>query len=485
MAAAVASSGAQTAAPPDLSAQVQHLTQAVAQTQAQLEASQRQLDEMRKQLADLQAQLANNANASAPLAQNTGALEDLRERQDAQEAAIATHEQEKVESASKYPVKLSGLFLFNGFVNAGGVDWPDTPTVAQNGAGTTGLSIRQTILGIDARGPHLFGGETFADARVDFYGNPQVSSANYSGAYYGHPTLLRLRTAHASVRWGANELGFALDRPIISPDAPSSLTALASPALAWSGNLWQWNPQLTFSSYLPVSSGRKLQLQAALIDAQDAIMPALSTSTYTVRSIYSSLTEQSRWPGVEGRIALTTPQAVEHGTHFGIGGYLSPHLSPDGDRYNAWAVTLDGQTQVGRHLELTASAYRGRSLGGLGGGVYKDFVYSPQPGGYVEYKPLDAVGGWAEVKARANTRLEFNGAFGVDNGFSHQVRPAALLTGGAYQALARNRTATANVIYTPSAYLLFSVEYRHLITSPAIGASLNSNVLGVAAGYRF
>jgi hypothetical protein len=41
------------------------------------------------------------------------------------------------------------------------------------------------------------------------------------------------------------------------------------------------------------------------------------------------------------------------------------------------------------------------------------------------------------------------------------------------------------VIYSPTAYLLFSLEYRHLESSPVLGSSVGANVIGLAAGYKF
>ena len=54
-----------------------------------------------------------------------------------------------------------------------------------------------------------------------------------------------------------------------------------------------------------------------------------------------------------------------------------------------------------------------------------------------------------------------------------------------YQNLARNRTYTGNVIYSPKASLLFSLEYRYLESIPVIGLPAESNIIGVAAGYKF
>ena len=191
---------AQASAPADLAQQVQQLTEAMARTQAQLEQSQHQLDEMRRQLTALQQQLAKaNSNSVSPdaAAQLAAQVEDLRERQAMQESQIATQQQAKVESESKYPVKLSGLILMNGFVNTQKVDMAATPTLAIGGPGSTGASVRQTWLGLDASGPHLFGARTYADVHVDFYGT--ASSTNSYVGGYSNIGLVRLQTAHAGM----------------------------------------------------------------------------------------------------------------------------------------------------------------------------------------------------------------------------------------------------------------------------------------------
>jgi hypothetical protein len=42
-----------------------------------------------------------------------------------------------------------------------------------------------------------------------------------------------------------------------------------------------------------------------------------------------------------------------------------------------------------------------------------------------------------------------------------------------------------NVIYSPSAWLQFSVEYRHLGSFEVNAPTATSNIIGVAAGYKF
>jgi hypothetical protein len=489
----------------NVSQKIQKLTELMAQTQAQLEQSQRQLDEMRQELITLQGQMAQGgstvtpaasvnstaASSSSSLAQaaspaTSASMDDLRERQAMQESQIATHEQTKVESESKYPVKITGLLLLNGFVNTRQVDMAATPTVAISGTGSTGASVQQTILGFDARGPHLFGASSYADLRVDFDGKSGTvgSTTVYAGYYNTNIAVLRLRTAHAGFQWPHTDAYFALDRPIFSPDAPTSLTAVAEPALAWSGNLWTWNPQVGVTRDLGFAGSHDIRLQGALIDVGDAPLSPISASA-VMSAMPPTAAEQSRWPGEEVRIALLGSK-LEEGSHIGFGGYFAPHLSPVGTRFDAWAGTLDARLLLPGRLQFTGSFYRGAALGGLGGGAYKDFGYrvDTDSSGYY-FRPLDDAGGWSQLKEKLSERVEFNAAFGLDNVFARELRPYAVTGGTMYQNLARNRTYTGNVIYSPTAYLLFSLEYRHLESAPVIGAPAVSNIIGIAAGYKF
>jgi hypothetical protein len=494
---------AQTKTQETLPQQIQDLTDAMARTQAQLEQSQRQLDEMRKQLGELQRLTAQGgANAAAPTSpapvapssqstsgNTTAAIQDIRERQAIQESQIATHEQTKVESESRYPVKITGLLLLNSFVNTSAVDMAATPTLALPGSGSTGASVRQTILGLDAHGPNLFGARSYADLRVDFDGSPASgSSTTYSG-YYSNTTLLRLRTAHAGLQWPHTEAYFSLDHPIFNPDTPTSLTAVAEPALAWSGNLWTWNPQVGVTQDLGFAGSHDLRLQAALVDVGDAPLSPITTTSAVSLATPPSAAEQSRWPGVEARVALLGSPVSNNDdrSHFGIGGYFAPHHSSLGYNFDSWAATLDTRLRLPARLQLTGSAYRGQALGGLGGGAYKDFAYRPDTDsiGNFYFRALDDVGGWTELKEKFSERFELNAAFGMDNVFADELRRYSVVGSSLYQNLARNRTYTGNVIYSPSAYLLFSLEYRHLQSSPIVGLPAQSNIIGLGAGYRF
>lgn len=479
---ACAQSGpAQTTAPETLEQKVERLTAAMTQAQAQIEADQKQLLELRRELVALQKEIAEQKTAPPPATQaETGtsctvkasscvstALSEIREQQAIEDSQIATLDMTKVEADSKYPLKVSGLLLFNGFVNTRQVDIAASPAYALAGSGSTGLSLRQTVLGLDARGPHLLGATSHADLRVDFFAYGAQSNYAASG-------VLRMRTAHVGLNWQNTEAFVELDRTILEPSAPSSLVAVGQPELAWAGNLWSWNPQIGVSHQFVLSNASRIKAQAALIDSSDPL-PLGSTSTPSP----VTQTERSRWPGSEARIAF---QRGENGIgpEIGAGGYFSPHRTADGDRFDAWAGTVDLRLPLTRHFEITTNAYRGQALAGLGDGGYVNYLYQ-YIGSTETVRALSDVGGWAQLKARVAQRVEMNAGYGIDNPFAKEIHAAAL----SYPQLARNRSFFTNAIFSPSAYLLFSLEYKRLWSNYNTGPTNFSDVIGIGAGYRF
>ena len=469
-----------------LAQQVAQLAAALDRQEAELAQSRSEILALRQQLAAIRSEAASvaapltadPANPSGAAAANLAQEVDaLREQQEIEGTQLATHEQTKVDTASKYPLTLTGLILVNAFNNTGGVDQIAAPVLATGGGvGTTGISLQQTMLGLQARGPHLYGATTRADVSTDFFGGGTTATGSSGG--YSVGGLLRLRTAHVDADWQHAHASLQLDRPILSPNVPTSLTAIAQPPLAWSGNLWNWVPQLAGGYNRPVGAASTLSVEAALVDVPDA-------STLYGATSGPSLGEQSRWPGSELRLGYAHGDPSS-GFRIGAGGYFSPHEMKGVLHYDAWAGTLDYRVPFARRFEASGAFYRGTALGGLGGGAYKDAVYSTLLAGQYTYeRPLDDVGGWAQLKARAGQRLQFNADYGLDNAFASELRPYVLPGSSIYATLVRNSTFFANAIYNPFAYTLFTVEYRRLDTTPATGSAFTSNVLGLAAGYKF
>src|ERR1700722_18435519 len=132
----------------ELQQKVETISSDLATTRQQLEQSQKEIEQLREELYQIKRQLASSqpglvqpsspANNSDTAQATAATIEDLQERQQTLEAQVKLHEQTKVESESKYPVRITGLILFNSFINRGIVDDIDLPEAALAPSNETG-----------------------------------------------------------------------------------------------------------------------------------------------------------------------------------------------------------------------------------------------------------------------------------------------------------------------------------------------------------
>ena len=116
------------------------------------------------------------AAANAP---TEARLDGLEEDQQLLQAKVDEQHQTKVESASKYRVKLGGIALFNLFGNSGTVDNQDVPNLAlpQSVVGTSGsvgATVRQSEIGLEAYGPTVAGAQVSGNVNFDFMGGTRA-----------------------------------------------------------------------------------------------------------------------------------------------------------------------------------------------------------------------------------------------------------------------------------------------------------------------
>lgn len=501
---AAASPGADGPKTQQLEQKIEAISSALEATQQQIDQSQRQMKELQQQLADLRREMAGTAPVSpdaavtaasdaAPDAASgatvTAAAPDARitaieERQQTLEAAVKLHDQTKVESTSKYPVRLTGLILFNGYLNKGISDNTDLPAFAlkptsTSGTGNMGASLRQTILGIEGDGPRIGGARTSANVSMDFF-----SSVSYT-SYGTSAGVVRMRTASVDLDWEKNSVQVGMVTPLISPLSPDSSATVAEPSLAGAGHLWTWAPQLRYTHRFPLEQGKRVQFEFGLWDS-----PAAG---YNSNQLFrtTSPAELDEQPSYESRVSYAA--AGDHGLQLGVGGYYSRQAYPGYQGYNgtehldSWATTFDARLPLGSHFQLSGEGYRGRALGGLGGGVYKDVVTGTDPvTGAPVLHGLNAIGGWTQFKARFNETLETNFTIGQDGGFARDFHAVVQLpTAGVTQLRARNQMFVANLIFRPKTYLIFSPEYRRIWSWPITGAANTLDVFTLSAGYQF
>ncbi|MCU1250202.1 MAG: hypothetical protein JWQ49_3231 [Edaphobacter sp.] len=474
----------------ELERKLEEISSALAVTHQQLEQSRQEMEQLREELAQIKKLLAarqsgtpesTGSASSVDAAKATAAaIEALQEEQQTIEAQVKVHDQTKVESSSKYPLHVTGLLLFNSFVNRGSVDNIDLPEAAINsqnnttGNGSAGATFRQTVLGLQGYGPRIAGGRTSADVNLDFFAGLAYTSYGTSAG------TVRMRTASINIDWDNDSIQAGLVVPLISPLSPTSYAMVAEPALAGAGNLWTWAPQLRYAHQIPLQSGRRVQLEFGLWDPP--------TAGYSTNELFRvpSPSEASKQPGYESRVSYGTFTG-EHPFQIGLGGYYSRQSYSGNQSVDAWAATADWRVPLGARFEVSGEGYRGKAIGGLGGGVYKDVLFGIYtPTGLNAYHGLNAIGGWTQFKARFTQSLEANASIGLDDGYAsdfHEFIFPPTVT--ATQLRARNKMVFGNLIFKPKTYLILSPEYRRIWTWPIYGTVNTADIFTLSAGYQF
>jgi hypothetical protein len=405
-------------------------------------------------------------------------LSRLEEDQQLLQTKVDEQHQTKVESESKYRVKLSGIALLNLFGNSGNVDSQDVPNLALNrGAvattGSVGATVRQSDIGLEVLGPTLAGAQASANVNFDFMGG----FSNVSNGVTNN--LVRLRTATMRMDWTQTSIVGGQDAPFFSPLSPTSFASLGYPAFADAGNLWTWTPQVRVEHRLKFSESNGLLLQAGLLDPLSGEAP----SSQFYRAPDGG--EQSRKPAVGSRVAWTQG-AGDHALTFGIGGYYSRQDYGAGRTVDAWAGTADWKAPLGNHFALSGEFYRGRALGGLGAAQGRSVLFDgPESNPTSELIGLDTEGGWTQLKFKATEAIEFNAAFGQDNPFARDLRYFYSPTSFGYTSIAKNQNALLNVIYRPRSDLLFALEYRYLDTPQTSNSNNKAGTLNLSVGMLF
>jgi len=387
--------------------------------------------------------------------------------------------QTKVESASKYRLRLSGIVLMNLVSNQGWVDNIDIPTLAGakppgDSGGSFGATLRQSEIGFEAFGPSVAGAKTRADLQLDLAGGfPSVPNGINSG-------LLRLRTGTMRMDWTNTSVVVGQDGIFFSPNSPTSFASLAVPALSYAGNLWSWVPQIRVEHRVVLGEESSLMFQGGILDPVSGEAP--QGGFYR----QAGPGELSRQPAYGTRIAWTH-DVFGQPLRVGVGGFYSRQDYGFSRTVDGWAGMTDIDLPLSRQFSLSGKLYRGKGLGGLGGGIGRSALFSSSDLGLAstQVRGLNSVGGWAQLKYRPSNKLEFNAAFGMDNPYASDLKYFQYAQAYGDPTLARNQGSFVNMIYRPRSDLLFSAEYRHLTTYTITNGGNSAGHLNLMMGVLF
>jgi len=473
----------------ELQRQIGELREAVAEVRSEAAQYRAETAELRRELETIRAQSApapaNASNPPQPVVAQAGeqapatrSLEQrvtsLEETSELLDSKLNDQYQTKVESASKYRVRLSGIVLMNLFSNRGQTDSQDFPSyvTGPNVNGNFGATLRQSEIGLEAFGPTLAGAKTSANLQADFSGGfPNTWNGVNSG-------IFRLRIASARLDWDHTSIVAGQDDLFISPLSPTSFASLAVPAFDYAGNLWAWTPQVRVEHRFDIADGQTITIQGGILDNLTGSFPADSYFRLPDAG------EQSSQPAYGFRTAWTS-DFLGRPLTLGAAGYYSRQVWGTAHT-DGWAGLADWNVPLTRWLGLSGEFYRGRAIGGIGGGISRSVVYDGNPSDpYTDVRGLDSIGGWSQLKFKVNSKLEFNGAFGLDNPTASELRAAATSQPYVGTLLTQNRSAFVNFIYRPRSNLLFSTEYRFLQSFPLNQTAENAEQVNVMMGVLF
>lgn len=417
---------------------------------------------------------ASVVNKTAPVQDRVASLEESTQLENSK---IDDQYQTKVESASKYRVRLSGIVLLNLFNSHGATDNQDFPsfvTGPSTGTGNFGATMRQSEIGLEVFGPTLAGAKTSGSLQADFAGG-------FPGTWNGvNSGIFRLRTASMRMDWKDTSVVMGQDNSFFSPLSPTSFASLAVPSLNYAGNLWEWVPQLRVEHRFEISADQKILIQGGILDNLTGEFPANSY----FRSPGPG--ELSREPAYAVRTAWSNTRFGQP-LSFGVAGYYSRQEWPFDHYIDGWSGMADWQIPLLPRVGFTGEFFRGRAIGGIGGDISQSVVYDGDPGlATTRVRGLDSIGGWSQLKFKATNMLEFNAAAGVDNPTTGELRAAAASQPFLFSPLlVRNRGALVNFVFRPRSSLLFSAEYGYLRTSELNNGSNSADQFNLMMGILF
>jgi hypothetical protein len=385
------------------------------------------------------------APAGAPAADGSAAM--LEQKLEIQERRVDEQAQTKVEASQKFPIRLTGMALFNAFLNSkqnGGSEYP--VVAAPAGPGTAGATIRQTIVGLDFEGPGtIWGGKVRGSVYMDFFAGTTNSA-------------MRIRTGSIELDWKSRSIMVGLEKPIFNPREPSSLAQVGLSPLTGAGNLWLWLPQVRAEQDFHFSASTGVRAQMGVVQTRE-LGPYVGTVT----------AEDAR-PGLEGRFNFFHNLDDERRLEFAPGFHAST-THAGGRSIPSTLYSFDWFFNPWRPVEFTGVFYSGQNVAHLGSGTRQGFG---QDGPYIY--AVESRGGWGQVTLHALRRLDFHL-------FTGQVDDASPMLGTG--AIGKNLLFGGNSYFHLAPNVLLGLEATQLRTVYLGQGTRINNHYDLALAYLF
>jgi len=345
---------------------------------ARLDRLEQQNQELLAEIKALRAELTS-AHGETPAAAT------VEQKLEIQENRIEEQAQSKVESSQRFPLRLTGMALFNAFADSRQSGGSDYPTIASApGPAHAGATLRQTIIGLEFRGPQaIWGGRVHGSVYMDFFSGTAPLAQT-----------VRLRTGSIQIDWASRSVLAGVEKPIFNPREPASLAQVGISPLSGAGNLWLWMPQVRVEQ--DFSFDHQSGLRAAL-----GVVQTHEAGPYAGSEPVGNM-EASR-PGLEGRFEFYHKFDDERRLEIAPGFHAST-THAGGFSIPSQVVSLDWFFNPARRLEFSGAYFRGQNVTPLGTGAIRQ-GFGIQHGAA---EPVHTQGGWAQLTIHTLPRLDFH-----------------------------------------------------------------------------
>jgi len=409
---------------------------------------------LRSELAGSRGTLQAAVPVMSAAAESGSVTAPLEERVAVAEQRTQDLSQTKVEAGQRLPVTLTGMVLFNAFLNGranGGFQAPLVASLSDN-VSRGAASLSQSIIGMRFQGPRVLGGgQVKGSFDMDLWGGT-ASSLNH---------LVRLRVATVRVDWKNSSIMVGQDKPIVAQRDPDSLSQVAFSPLTSAGNLWLWQPQVRFEQRFTLGENAGIRAQAGVYQTSEPLAsagPEYQATLATAR------------PALQGRFELWRKFAS--GARVEIApGFHTSQTHVDNVSIPSRLFTIDWLIQPVAKFQLTGTFFHGRNAAGLGG-LRQGFTFVNDD----RFTAIRASGGWTQLTYLATNRLTFNIYGGQESN-----RAADLLR----NQITRNFSYAANVRYRLGSNVLIGAEANQVRTNYLGGLLRLVNHYDLALAYLF
>jgi hypothetical protein len=395
---------------------------------------------------------ANAAPADAASADAASPTVD--ERLAIQESRVEEQAQTKVEASEKFPISLTGMVLFNTYLNsrlAGGNEYP-TAAALTSSPEAAGATLRQTVIGLVYHGPQTFlGGTIHGSIYMDFY----TGGVNFN-------STLRLRTASINLDWKTRSVMVGIDKPIFNPREPASLAQVGVSPLTGAGNLWLWLPQARVEQDFAFNASTGVRAVTGVVETHEA-------SPYNYSPTPVDVT--SGRPGIEGRYEFyhkfDDDRRIEIAT-----GFHASETHAGGFSIPSEVLSFDWLFKPDKRVDLTGVFFTGQNVANLGTGSINE--------GYAVYRntalAIASRGGWSQFTVHTTRRLDLHLFSGL------QYYESAVLNGG---DVSRNVEYGANLFYHIAPNVIIGPEISQFRTLYLVNGIRLTNHYDLALAYMF